>query len=571
MTGTRSEPTIAIIGGGPAGSVAALCLRKLGRNAVLFEREAFPRYRIGESLLPGTLSILSRLGLEERIREAGFPVKRAATFLWGKDERPWSFTFSTPKTAPWVFDHAFQVTRAEFDKILLDAATERGTDVRLRTQVVDVDAGGPDRPARLTWRNGEDEGVLEADYVIDASGANSILARKHGLRTWDAYYKNMAIWSYYRGGVRYRGDLEGNIFSVSFRDGWIWVIPQKDDMYSVGVVTGVEFADRMKERGPEAFYEECIASSEFVAETLADAERVDDVRVVRDWAYRTESPTVGRTFLCGDSACFIDPLFSQGVHLAAFSARMAAASIDYLADGGSDEREEVLDWFERSYLTAYDRYHRFLSSFYFHCPEPDSTFWDNRRIKGAEDERFGDQEWFTALAGQEGGIAELESRAAVLRELWDHEDDELSEEFDETRLSLRRVRWAADLLRTMRGLAEIRWTSDEVRLVDSYSVHPTSFELEKHEYVADGRGRLMTGYPLTVAHREVLEGLSGSKVGYNELVQRLGAVEDNPAPPQQIVHRLFEDGFLQGFDEEGEPVHIEFAMRFGGVGDDELI
>jgi len=570
MTGTRSEPKIAIIGGGPGGAVAALCLRKLGHEAVLFERDEFPRYRVGESLLPGTLSILDRLGLSEDIEAAGFPIKRAATFLWGKGERPWSFTFSTPKTAPWVYDHALQVTRAEFDKILLDAAIDRGTDVRIKTQVTDVDAGGPDQKAVITWKNGESHGEFEADYVIDASGAGSILARKHKLRKWDDYYKNMALWSYYKGGKRYSGDLEGNIFSVSFRDGWIWVIPQKDDMYSVGAVTGVEYNGRIKEIGPEAFFEECIANSEFVSETLQGAERVEEVRVVRDWAYRTDTPTIGRAFLCGDSACFIDPLFSQGVHLAAYSARMASASIDYFLNGGSGEVENVMRWFDDSYLAAYDRYHRFLSSFYFHCPEPDSTFWANRRIQGAEDERFGDQEWFTALAGQDGGIAELESRASVLRELWDHDDDELSEKFDETKLSLRRVKWAADLVRTMRGLAAVRWTGDRVQLAESYSVHPTSFALEKHAYLGSD-GHLMAEFPLTAAHQQLFEDLNTSTVSYLELVKRLAGIEGNPAAPQQIIHRLFEDGFLQGYDEAGEPVHIEFAMRFGGVGSDDLI
>ena len=573
MTGTRNEPRIAIIGGGPGGSVAALCLRKLGHEPVLFEREAFPRYRIGESLLPGTISILSRLGLAEEIEAAGFPKKRAATFLWGEGERPWSFTFSTPKIAPWVYDHAYQVTRAEFDKILLDAAVERGVDVRLETRVTDVDAGGPDRRAVVSWQNGEASGEDEFDYVIDASGANSILARKHKLRKWDDYYKNMALWSYYRGGKRYKGDLEGNIFTVAFRDGWIWLIPQKDDMYSVGVVTGVEFNPRMKEIGPEKFYEQCIASCEFVADTLADAERVEEVRAVRDWAYRTDSPTVGRAFLCGDSACFIDPLFSQGVHLAAYSARMAAASIDYLSNGGADEADQVKDWFEDAYLRAYDRYHRFLSAFYFHCPEPDSTFWSNRRIKGADDERFADQEWFTALAGrdQEAVIEDLEGRAQTLRELWDHQDDELTEEFDETRLSLRRVRWAADLMRTMRGLREVRWTSDEVRLLDYYAVHPTTFELQKHQFIGDEQGRWMDGLPLREAHREVFAGLADEVVSHDELVARLDEIPDNPASGERIVHRLFEDGFLQGYDDDGEPVQVEIAMRFGGVGgDDEL-
>src|SRR3954470_19282669 len=125
----RPQRQVVIAGGGPAGSVAALCLRKLGREVTLLERQPFPRYRIGESLLPGTISILSRLGLAELIAAANFPKKRAATFVWGDDRPPWTFPFATPKALPWVFDHAYQVNRAEFDKILLDAAAERGAEV----------------------------------------------------------------------------------------------------------------------------------------------------------------------------------------------------------------------------------------------------------------------------------------------------------------------------------------------------------------------------------------------------------------------------------------------------------
>src|ERR1700694_4162065 len=150
---------VAIIGGGPAGSVTALCLNKLGIESVVFEKLKFPRYRIGESLLPGTISILSRLGLGERIQAANFPKKRAATFIWGGGVPPWSFTFATPKTAPWVFDHAYQVTRAEFDKILLDAVRERGTQVNELHEVTDVEIGVNGTPARVHWKSEESKGV----------------------------------------------------------------------------------------------------------------------------------------------------------------------------------------------------------------------------------------------------------------------------------------------------------------------------------------------------------------------------------------------------------------------------
>jgi 2-polyprenyl-6-methoxyphenol hydroxylase-like FAD-dependent oxidoreductase len=106
---TRSK--VAIIGGGPAGSVAALTLHELGHDVAIYERSRFPRYRIGESLLPGTMSILQRLGLREKIDAAGFVRKPSATFLWGQDQAPWTFSFAAPKVTPWVFDHAIQVKR----------------------------------------------------------------------------------------------------------------------------------------------------------------------------------------------------------------------------------------------------------------------------------------------------------------------------------------------------------------------------------------------------------------------------------------------------------------------------
>jgi 2-polyprenyl-6-methoxyphenol hydroxylase-like FAD-dependent oxidoreductase len=113
---------VIIMGGGPAGSIAALTLQKLGHQVTVFEKEKFPRYRVGESFLPGTLSILHRLGLSEKIEQAGYVLKPSATFLWGKTEAPWTFSFSTPKTEDWVFDHAIQVLRSDFDQMLLEEA-----------------------------------------------------------------------------------------------------------------------------------------------------------------------------------------------------------------------------------------------------------------------------------------------------------------------------------------------------------------------------------------------------------------------------------------------------------------
>jgi 2-polyprenyl-6-methoxyphenol hydroxylase-like FAD-dependent oxidoreductase len=561
-----AESTVGIVGGGPAGSVVALCLRRLGREVELFERERFPRYRIGESLLPGTLSILSRLDVLDRVEAAGFPKKRAATFLWGA-ETPWSFVFSTPKTTSWTFDYAYQVTRAEYDQILLDAAADRGARVRQRSQVTAVETGGTDELPILSWQGADGAvGTQTFDYLVDASGAGSVLAGMHGIREWDAYYRNVAVWSYFEGGRRYDGDLKGNTFSATFRDGWIWIIPLKDNRYSVGVVTGIGSLDRIKSSGSEAFFQESIAACAFTRQTLAGATRAGQVRVHRDWSYTASRMVVGRAFLCGDAACFIDPLFSQGVHLATYSAVLAASAIDHLLDHPEDE-QMVTNWFTQRYRAAYDQYHQFLTAFYAQCEEVDSPFWTSRRVDRESFRQFSSRDWFVELERRspDPEPGKLAGRAALLRSLWKHGEAGLSEALDETTLSLRRMRWAADQIRSFRRMKRIVWRSNRAVLAKSFAIHPTTFKLETSEFVGDADGRICDAFDSTEAHRALFESLIERPISYTDLIERLKTLPSS-ASPDRIAHRLFEEGFLEGSDEKGRPVQMDFPMRFGGVG-----
>ena len=569
MVAKSKRKPIVVAGGGPAGSVAALCLRKLGHDVVVFEREKFPRYRLGESLLPGTMSILTRLGVMDRIKAANFVQKRAATFIWGAEQAPWTFTFATPKTAPWVYDHAYQVTRAEYDQILLYAARERGADVREEHEVTDIQTDGNGGPVAVSWKNGASSGTLEGDFIIDASGSRGIVARKLKMRRFDEYFQNMAVWSYYKGGKRFQGDLEGNIFSVAFQEGWIWIIPLKDDVYSVGVVTDKSASARMRDVGIEKFYRECLEMCPLAMEILEGATRYEQVRVIREWAYDASSLSLDRAFLCGDSACFIDPLFSQGVHLATYSAMLAAAGIDRLYRSPQDA-DEIHQWYEKSYREAYNRYHEFLAAFYSANSALDSTFWRKRKIAGAQDSRFAGKDWFTALSGQQveagaQGVDELETRAAILADLWQHNRNEVTDRFDETELSLRRMRWASQLMKEFGRMARITWVSDEVRLASSFKVHPTSFQLERQHFIADEHGRTMTTYALTEEHRRLFESLKSHPLSYRALAGKLKELQGS-GTPVQIIGRLTENGFLQGFDKNGDPVKIQAALRFGGVG-----
>ena len=163
------------------------------------------------------------------------------------------------------------------------------------------------------------------------------------------------------------------------------------------------------------------------------------------------------------------------------------------------------------------------------------------------------------------GVDELETRAATLADLWQHNRNEVTDQFDGTELSLRRLRWAGQLMQEFRRMARITWVSDEVRLVPSFKVHPTTFALERQHFIGDEYGRTMTTYALSEDHRRLFESLKSDPLSYRELAGRLKELKGQ-GTPVQVIGRLTENGFLQGFDENGDPVKIQAALRFGGVG-----
>jgi flavin-dependent dehydrogenase len=557
-----SSQPIAIIGGGPAGSIAALCLRHLNREVEVFEKSKFPRYSIGEGLLPGTFSILSRLGLQEEIEKIGFSRKAAATFLWGANKEPWTFSLATPKPQPWIFDHAYQVERADFDKLLLDTARERGAIVHEECEVTAVSA----ETGQVSWRNGSDSGTTESPWIIDGSGRRGIVAKASGLRQFDPYFKNMALWSYFKGGKRFGGDLEGNPFSVATNDGWIWIIPLRDDIYSVGIVTDESITKRIKESNLEIVFEELLAECEFTQDVLADSERCDKVRATRDWAYEASQYAVDRAFLCGDSACFIDPLFSQGVHLAAYSAVLASSAIDYLLDNPA-ETSKVQEWYDQSYRHAYNGYHEFLSAIYAYNRDRPSEFWKTRSILDNRDDRFNGKPWFDSSADSGSGQAaeDLASRGRTLRKLWHHASGLLTDDFDETELSLRRLKWAGDRMKEFQRLKSVRWSSETVDLAPTFKVNPLSFKLEKTVLLRDEAGNLFRGFSASEELRQVLESSRSGGFTFRELARELKQA-GGEGIPMQVVSEMLEQGFLTGYNSEDQPIVVENPLRFRGVG-----
>lgn len=561
---------VLIMGGGPAGSVAALSLLKLGHEVELYERETFPRYRVGESFLPGTMSILNRLGLQAQIDEAGFVKKPSATFLWGQGQAPWTFSFSTPRVAEWIFDHAIQVDRKVFDQMLLEEAKARGAMVHEGCPVLSADLSAPDKVS-LEVAFADGARTVTGDWLIDASGANSPLVRKLDIRRYDAFYRNIAVWSYFDRPDPFEGDIKGTTFSITFEHGWIWMIPLKGDIYSVGVIVDHSKAEEINSKGLETFYRETLATCRQAMEILGDARMVEKVRLVRDWSYDTKLFSSDRFFLCGDSACFTDPLFSQGVHLATQSAVSAAAAIDRLSEH-PEELGKIHEWYAKSYGETYEQYHEFLASFYTFASftEPSSTFWERRRIAETSDERFERRRWFDRLTEKVGqsddwDIADFRDRASTMIAIGKHQRQELSSEFSDKELTPARVAWISRLTKQLNSIKKMVWNGEEVVLQPYYKVNPQSFRLEPKYILANETGRAMSKYAVDPSYKEVFDDLRRNGSDYRSLTRRLyecGATETG----SQIVIRLFEAGLLSGFDAAGKPVHIQDRLRFDGVG-----
>lgn len=364
---------VIVIGGGPAGSSAAGFLAQSGARVLLFEKEIFPRYHIGESMLSATMPILDALGVMPAVEAAGFLRKPGGTFIWGESADPWSFFF---REDPGGRPHAFQVLRSQFDHILLQHAASLGVDVREGHQVreirsaADVEVTVSDRDNRPLQ--------ARASYLIDASGQSALIGQRDRLREFNPFFKNLAIFGYFSGAQRLDGNLAGNILSAAFADGWFWFIPLHDGTTSVGAVIDAHKFAGEASAGADALYRRLISSCPAVAARVAAAELVSPVRVIRDYSYCSSRFFGERFLLAGDAACFIDPVFSTGVHLACLSGYLSSKAVAAILAGADERAEQEL--YDQQYRSAFERYLNFLYFFYDHHVDADSYFWKARKI-----------------------------------------------------------------------------------------------------------------------------------------------------------------------------------------------
>lgn len=309
---------VAIIGGGPAGSTAAMTLARGGRRVIVLEREKFPRFHIGESLLPYSMDAFDRLGLREKIEAAGFMPKHGAEIASGCGTRELRFHFKNGFRSK--RESAYQVTRADFDKLLLDHAREQGAEVREETQVSCI--AFTENGVELETNGGS----IEADYVIDASGRNSLVGTHFGLKKSYHELKKFAVYAHYENVDRAEG-IDGTLTRmVRTSKSWFWMIPLSETRTSVGVVMNL---DEFKSAGvsPEETLAAAIANQPVVQAKMQNAKLVSPVYATGDYSYRNEQFTGDRWILAGDAAGFIDPVFSSGVFLAILTGEESANAV----------------------------------------------------------------------------------------------------------------------------------------------------------------------------------------------------------------------------------------------------
>jgi len=313
---------VLIVGGGPGGSTAATCLAQAGLRVACFEREPFPRFHVGESLLPANLPIFDRLGVHDAIKKAGFLVKYGASFTDGQEGNAHAFYF--PKETPWP-SYGYQVVRSEFDTILLRHAAGEGAEVFEGTSVENATFAKDGVTVTVCSDTGERRSVTGA-FLVDASGRETFLAGILGRRERIPNLGKVALYAHFRGACRFPGIEEGNLRISVFEDGWFWWIPFAGDVTSVGCVLHAR-AVRAREGSIEELLEKMILRCRTVADGLAQARRVSPVYRSANFSYRA-TPVVGdRHLSVGDAIAFVDPIFSAGVFIAMQSAELAAREI----------------------------------------------------------------------------------------------------------------------------------------------------------------------------------------------------------------------------------------------------
>ena len=362
MSNISAEYDVVVIGGGPAGSTTSTLLAQGGLKVGLFEREKFPRFHIGESLIPETYWVLKRLNMLEKMQKSHFVKKYSVQFINanGKLSAPFYFWDNKPHEC----SQTWQVVRSEFDHMMLDNAREHGVDAHDGVHVVEVLFDG-DRATGVAIKQDGQRKEIRAKVVVDASGQAALLMNRMKLRLWDPVLNKGAIWTYWEGAYRDTGKDEGAtmVIQTPGKEGWFWNIPLHDNIVSLGVVAPFDYLFKGRKGNHEQTYQEEVEHTPAIKERIKNAKRVTGYFATRDYSYRSTACAGDGWVLVGDAFGFLDPLYSSGVLLALKSGELAAdAIIDGLKKG--DTSAAQLGAWGDNFNQGVDRMRRLVCEYY---------------------------------------------------------------------------------------------------------------------------------------------------------------------------------------------------------------
>lgn len=348
-----------IIGGGPAGSTAATTLAKAGRKVLVLEKETFPRFHVGESLLPYNQKIFNDLGVATKVKAAGFMVKRGAQFIMGNDTHGVRLNFS--KGSFTEYPESIQVERSKFDDLLLRHSRDCGAEVQEGCLVLEHQVGEDQVSVRYRQADGS-ENQVSARFLMDASGLSNFTGTREGLREYYSGHKKIAIFGHHENLDMPSGEEKGDILIIRRKNSWFWMIPLEENKTSVGLV--LDQAD-FKALGlsKEEVYADAIASTPAVKKRFVNGVPLTPLHVVTDFSYRNGTLVSPRVVRIGDASGFIDPIFSSGVLLAMTSGQQGAKVVNE-ALSGQQAMTAGMRQYEKDNRNRIAQYWEFIENFY---------------------------------------------------------------------------------------------------------------------------------------------------------------------------------------------------------------
>ena len=365
MVGERGEMTtdVVVIGGGPGGATTAALVAEGGRDVTLFERNAEPTFKIGESLMPGTYRTFERLGVLDKLKKTAFPRKYSVQFFGasGRGSAPFYFNQDNKHESAVTW----QVLRSEFDTMLQDNAAEKGATVVRGASVIEV-LFEEERAVGVRVRMPDDEiKTIRCQVVVDASGQSAFISRKLKIANNEPNLKKASVFTHYDNGFRDGGIDEGAtlILQTNDKNAWFWNIPLQDNRVSVGVVGDIDYLFRDRSLDAQAIFERELEKCVPMQERLKDAEQVFPMRAAREFSYRAKQISGDGWVLVGDAYGFLDPVYSSGIFLALKSGEMAADAILKGFDEG-DFSGEMLGKFRAEYVGGMESIRKLVYAFY---------------------------------------------------------------------------------------------------------------------------------------------------------------------------------------------------------------